>query len=81
MPRHDVGYANYSRRFVHSKAESNKLVIQTRTNGEFFLYQAGRYPDIVVRAPFGWRYQQRRVIFSYVSRDYIARDIYLRTWP
>lgn len=46
------------------EAESAYVVIQTRTNGESFVYQAGRYLDRVVRTPDGWRYAQRRVIYD-----------------
>lgn len=45
-------------------AESSYVVVQTRTNGESFVYQAGRYLDRVVRTPEGWRYQKRRVIYD-----------------
>jgi anthranilate 1,2-dioxygenase small subunit len=47
-----------------AEAESSYVVIQTRTNGESFVYQAGRYLDRIVRTPLGWRYQQRRVIYD-----------------
>lgn len=46
------------------QAESSYVVIQTRTNGESFVYQAGRYLDRIVRTPAGWRYAQRRVIYD-----------------
>ena len=45
-------------------AESSYVVIQTRTNGESFVFQAGRYLDRIVRSPAGWRYAQRRVIYD-----------------
>jgi anthranilate 1,2-dioxygenase small subunit len=45
-------------------AESNYVVVQTRTNGESFVYQAGRYLDRIVRTPQGWRYAERRVIYD-----------------
>ena len=45
-------------------AESSYVVVQTRTNGESFVYQAGRYLDRIVRTPAGWRYAQRRVIYD-----------------
>jgi len=35
-------------------AESGYVVVQTRTNGESFVYQAGRYLDRIVRTPTGW---------------------------
>ncbi len=43
---------------------SSYVVVQTRTNGESFVYQAGRYEDRIVRTPEGWRYQKRRVIYD-----------------
>jgi anthranilate 1,2-dioxygenase small subunit len=46
------------------QAESSYVVIQTRTNGESFVYQAGRYLDRIVRTSEGWRYAQRRVIYD-----------------
>jgi anthranilate 1,2-dioxygenase small subunit len=46
------------------EAESSYLVVQTRTNGESFVYQAGRYLDRIVRTPAGWRYRQRRVVYD-----------------
>jgi anthranilate 1,2-dioxygenase small subunit len=45
-------------------AQSSYVVIQTRTNGESFVYQAGRYLDRIVRTPDGWRYHQRRVVYD-----------------
>jgi anthranilate 1,2-dioxygenase small subunit len=46
------------------ECESNYVVIQTRTNGESFVYQAGRYSDRIVLKPEGWRYRQRRVVYD-----------------
>jgi anthranilate 1,2-dioxygenase small subunit len=46
------------------QAESSYVVIQTRTNGDSFVYQAGRYLDRIVRTSEGWRYAQRRVIYD-----------------
>jgi anthranilate 1,2-dioxygenase small subunit len=46
------------------ETESNYVVIQTRTNGESNVYQAGRYFDRVVRTPDGLRYQSKRVIYD-----------------
>lgn len=45
-------------------AESSYVVVQTRTNGESFVYQAGRYLDRIVRTGAGWRFAQRRVIYD-----------------
>ncbi|CAB3745535.1 Anthranilate 1,2-dioxygenase small subunit [Paraburkholderia sediminicola] len=44
--------------------ESNYVVIQTRTNGESNVYQAGKYFDKVVRTKDGLRYQAKRVIYD-----------------
>jgi anthranilate 1,2-dioxygenase small subunit len=46
------------------EAQSSYVVIQTRTNGESFVYQAGRYLDRIVRTEQGWRYQKRRVVYD-----------------
>ncbi len=46
------------------ESESSYVVIQTRTNGESFVYQAGRYLDRVVLTSEGWRYCQRRVVYD-----------------
>lgn len=46
------------------ETESNYVVVQTRTNGESQVYQAGRYFDKVVRTPDGLRYQSKRVIYD-----------------
>ena len=45
-------------------AESSYVVVQTRTNGESFIFQAGRYLDRLVRTPAGWRFAQRRVVYD-----------------
>jgi anthranilate 1,2-dioxygenase small subunit len=44
--------------------QSNYVVIQTLTNGESTVYQAGRYCDRVVRTAKGWRYQQKRAVYD-----------------
>jgi anthranilate 1,2-dioxygenase small subunit len=46
------------------RTESSYVVIQTLTNGESFVYQAGRYLDRVVRRGDGWRYAEKRVIYD-----------------
>ncbi|MFM0343057.1 anthranilate 1,2-dioxygenase small subunit AndAd [Paraburkholderia sp. RL17-347-BIC-D] len=46
------------------RTESSYVVVQTLTNGESFVYQAGRYLDRVVRTPEGWRYAEKRVIYD-----------------
>ena len=43
---------------------SNYVVVQTLTDGESRVYQAGRYFDRVVRTPVGWRYQSKRAIYD-----------------
>jgi anthranilate 1,2-dioxygenase small subunit len=43
---------------------SNYVVVQTLTDGESRVYQAGRYFDRVVRTPEGWRYQSKRAIYD-----------------
>jgi anthranilate 1,2-dioxygenase small subunit len=46
------------------ETESNYVVIQTRTNGESEVYQAGKYYDQVVRTDTGLRYKSKRVIYD-----------------
>lgn len=46
------------------ETESNYVVIQTRTNGESNVFQAGKYCDKVVRTAEGLRYQSKRVIYD-----------------
>ncbi len=46
------------------ETESNYVVIQTRTNGESGVYQAGKYYDKVVRTEEGLQYQSKRVIYD-----------------
>ena len=46
------------------ETESNYVVVQTLTNGESFMYQAGRYFDRVVRTVRGWRYQSKRAVYD-----------------
>jgi anthranilate 1,2-dioxygenase small subunit len=45
-------------------SESSYVVIQTRTEGDSFVFQAGRYVDRIVRTPDGWRYASKRVIYD-----------------
>ncbi|KWB84798.1 anthranilate 1,2-dioxygenase small subunit AndAd [Burkholderia ubonensis] len=44
--------------------ESSYVVVQTRSNGESNVYQAGKYYDTVVRTPDGLRYKTKRVIYD-----------------
>lgn len=44
--------------------ESSYVVVQTRSNGESGVYQAGKYFDRVVRTPAGLRYQSKRVVYD-----------------
>ena len=46
------------------ESESSYVVIQTRTEGDSFVFQAGQYVDRVVRTPDGWRYASKRVIYD-----------------
>ncbi|NKF22625.1 anthranilate 1,2-dioxygenase small subunit AndAd [Solimonas marina] len=47
-----------------AKMRSSYIVVQTRQNGESFVYQAGRYEDEVVRTADGWRYRSKRAIYD-----------------
>src|SRR5215469_3891834 len=44
--------------------QSNYVVVQTLTDGESRVYQAGRYFDRVVRTTDGWRYQSKRAVYE-----------------
>jgi anthranilate 1,2-dioxygenase small subunit len=44
--------------------QSNYVVVQTLTNGDSRVYQAGRYFDRVVRTAQDWRYQRKRVVYD-----------------
>ena len=44
--------------------QSNYVVVQTLTNGESRVYQAGRYFDRVVHTAQGWRYQSKRAVYD-----------------
>jgi anthranilate 1,2-dioxygenase small subunit len=46
------------------ETESSYLVVQTLSDGESFVYQAGRYLDRVVRVNGTWRYAEKRVIYD-----------------
>ena len=46
------------------ETESSYIVVQTRTDGESFVYQAGRYLDRVVLQDGQWRYASKRVIYD-----------------
>jgi anthranilate 1,2-dioxygenase small subunit len=48
----------------HVEMQSNYVVIQTLTDGESRVYQAGRYYDHIVRTPQGWRYQRKRAVYD-----------------
>jgi anthranilate 1,2-dioxygenase small subunit len=44
--------------------ESSYVVVQTRSDGESHVYQAGVYRDTVVRTAEGLRYRAKRVIYD-----------------
>src|SRR5271154_2286901 len=44
--------------------QSNYVVVQTLTDGESRVYQAGRYFDRAVRSTNGWRYQRKRAVYD-----------------
>ncbi|HZC46914.1 MAG TPA: aromatic-ring-hydroxylating dioxygenase subunit beta, partial [Candidatus Acidoferrum sp.] len=44
--------------------ESNYVVVQTLSDGDSRVYQAGRYFDKVVRTAQGWRYQSKRAVYD-----------------
>lgn len=44
--------------------QSNYVVVQTLSDGESRVFQAGRYFDRVVRTANGWRYQRKRAVYD-----------------
>jgi anthranilate 1,2-dioxygenase small subunit len=44
--------------------QSNYVVVQTLTDGESRIYQAGRYFDRVVHCAEGWLYQRKRAVYD-----------------
>jgi anthranilate 1,2-dioxygenase small subunit len=44
--------------------QSNYVVVQTLSDGESRLFQAGRYFDRVVRTANGWCYQRKRAVYD-----------------
>ena len=44
--------------------QSNYVVVQTLTDGESRIYQAGRYFDRVVHSAEGWLYQRKRAVYD-----------------
>ncbi|KVE36927.1 anthranilate 1,2-dioxygenase small subunit AndAd [Burkholderia sp. BDU5] len=46
------------------ETESSYVVVQTRSDGESSVYQAGKYYDTVVRTADGLRYRKKRVIYD-----------------
>jgi anthranilate 1,2-dioxygenase small subunit len=46
------------------KMQSNYVVIQTLTDGESRIFQAGRYFDRVMHTADGWRYQCKRAVYD-----------------
>ena len=44
--------------------QSNYVVVQTLSDGESRVFQAGRYFDQVVRTASGWRYQRKRAVYD-----------------
>ncbi|GBH23677.1 anthranilate 1,2-dioxygenase small subunit AndAd [Burkholderia vietnamiensis] len=58
------GLAIVAQRDGEIDTESNYVVVQTRSNGESTVYQAGKDYDTVVRTPDGLRYKAKRVIYD-----------------
>lgn len=42
----------------------NYLVVNTSLRGESHIYQAGKYFDVVVETPEGWRFASKRVVYD-----------------
>ncbi len=47
-----------------ARMQSSYLVFRTNQEGDTAIYQAGKYEDLVVSTPDGWRYQSKRVIYD-----------------
>lgn len=47
-----------------AEVSSSYLVVNTTTSGVSEVYQAGRYQDVVVRTPDGWRFKSKRAIYD-----------------
>jgi anthranilate 1,2-dioxygenase small subunit len=58
------GLAVISERDGIIETESNYVVIQTRSNGESNVYQAGKYFDKVARTDAGLLYKAKRVVYD-----------------
>jgi anthranilate 1,2-dioxygenase small subunit len=43
---------------------SSYLVINTSQLGQSVVYQTGRYDDVVLRTPDGWRFKSKRAIYD-----------------
>jgi anthranilate 1,2-dioxygenase small subunit len=44
--------------------QSNYVVVQTLTDGDSRVYQAGRYFDRLIRTSDGWLYQRKRAVYD-----------------
>ncbi len=44
--------------------QSSYLVINTTQLGQSVVYQTGRYHDVAVRTPDGWRFRSKRAIYD-----------------
>jgi len=63
--RHMTSALEFTQRDADTlEMQSNYLVVQTLTDGESRIFQAGRYFDRVVRTVDGWRYQCKRAIYD-----------------
>ena len=46
------------------EATCNYLVVNTSLRGETQIYQAGKYFDVIVRTPEGWRFASKRAVYD-----------------
>jgi anthranilate 1,2-dioxygenase small subunit len=46
------------------EVRSSYLVVNTTPAGDSHVYQAGRYDDVVVKTPDGWRFKSKRAIYD-----------------
>lgn len=62
--RHFVSALTWHRSNMGFEMQSNYLVINTNQLGQSFVYQTGRYVDLVVRTDDGLRFKQKRVVYD-----------------
>jgi anthranilate 1,2-dioxygenase small subunit len=62
--RHFISGTTWRAEGAGLAVRSNYLVINTSQMGESVVYQTGRYEDVVIDTPLGWRFKSKRVVFD-----------------